>query len=312
MDSNDSGVNGGAAADLMGAGGNGGGNPDPVADPHASGDPGADPNAGGDPNGGADPDWYATVSGDPAEGESASLRDWLKSAGVKDVNQLAKMARDNVKAARDSGRIKLPGEGASEAEIAEYRKAIGVPDDPTGYQRPEFKDAEGNPIELNTDMLDRVTALAHKEGLPAGPLENVLKGLIQQEMEEKAEAEGALTTKAQAHVKSWGEEASDKLAAIDQVAKTAGITRDEMIQARSMWGPERALDIFAKLGEGVREDVLVQGGSKKFGVNAAEAQKELETLRSDPKVMVPGSAENLRYNRLNDIVADAAAAAAAG
>ena len=135
-----------------------------------TGDAGGD-QGGGD--GGADPDWYNEISAESGQDGTPALRDWLKSAGIKDLDGLAKVARDNQKALRESGRVKIPGEGASEAEVSEWRKAIGVPDEPSGYRLPEFKDADGNPIEMNDDLLTVLADSAHKAGLPKAAYEAV-------------------------------------------------------------------------------------------------------------------------------------------
>ena len=57
------------------------------------------------------------------------------------------------------------GEGAAAEEIAAFHKAIGVPDDPKGYTIAPPKDDAGNEVPLNTPLLDRLTAAAHKAGL---------------------------------------------------------------------------------------------------------------------------------------------------
>src|SRR5690606_21574553 len=167
MDLNDGGAgeggNGGEAGtvdDILGGGGGGdagaggGEGGDAGAGGGGAGGEGGDAGASGG-GGGADTDGYEQVSAETGEGESASTRDWLKASGVKDINGLAKLARDNQRALRESGRIKVPGEGATDAEIAEFHKAIGVPEKPTDYAVPEFKDAAGNPIPINTALTDR-------------------------------------------------------------------------------------------------------------------------------------------------------------
>ncbi len=58
--------------------------------------------------GGGAPDWFANVSDKMGDGETASNRDWLGSLGIKDLDGLVKVARDNQRAVRESGRVKVP------------------------------------------------------------------------------------------------------------------------------------------------------------------------------------------------------------
>ena len=115
---NDGNAGAGTVDDLLGGGG--GAAADGAAGAGGGGDAGA--GAGGDAGaaGGDVPaDFLALFPADTPDGETASLQDWVKATGVKDVATLAKIARDNQKALRESGRVKIPGEGATPQEIAE-------------------------------------------------------------------------------------------------------------------------------------------------------------------------------------------------
>lgn len=316
----DAGQGGGAsAADVFGLGGAGDGGQGGAAG-GAHGDGGAGEGGQGDAGqGAADPAWYDQVSADLGEGEKASLRDWLKSAGVKDLNGLAKIARDNQTALRDSGRVKVPGEGASEAEVKAYRAAIGVPEEVTGYQLAEIKDANGEPVPMNTPLLDRLAANALKAGIPKGAYEAVVNDFVQAQLEEAATQDAALKAEATAKLKEWGAQANAKEGAIDRGLAALGLSRDEALKLRSALGAGRAMDIFSKLGEGVSEDVLVrgEGGRPRFGMTGAQAQEQIDAMKADPgaaaKIMVPGTPERTRYDRLLSIVGeDANRKAAAG
>lgn len=269
------------------------------------GDAAADANADG-----AEPDWYANLSAD-ADGDKASLRDWVKATGAKDLNGLAKIARDNQAALRESGRVKVPGEGASAEERAEFAKAIGVPEDASGYELPAPKGDDGEPLPLNDGMLQRLAENAHKAGIPKGAFEALLKEEVQSQLDERTAMEGELTRKATEHVKSWGAERDAKIAAVDTALNALGVNRDESMALRAALGPARALDMFAKLGAGLSEDNLMTGAAeRKFGVSGEQAQAEMDRLKADPdfqkKVAIPGSAERQRWNRLQEAAGAAA------
>lgn len=301
---------GGGAADLLGGAA-------AAAADQGGGDQGGADQGGGDNNdqGGQEPDWFANVSADVGEGEKTSTRDWLKAAGVKDIQSLAKMARDNQAALRDSGRIKVPGEGASADEVKAYRAALGVPENASGYEFKAPVGEDGQPIELNDGTLTRIAEFAHKHGLPKGPMEGLVADYVQGELDDLATAQREQDAAAQAWVKAQGGDANGKIAAIDRAASALGLTPQDLQGLRSAWGAEKALSVMSKLGEGMAEDVMITGGRGKFGVSGAEAQAEIDRLASDPefvkKLNDPNSAESARWRRLNDAAGEAANRAAA-
>lgn len=295
----------GSAADLLG-GGEGGataGGGDGGAVDGGNGDTGS-----GTTLDGVDPDWYAQLSADAGE-EDASLRDWVKAVGVKDLNGLAKIARDNQRAVRDSGRIKVPGEGASPEDIASFHKAIGVPEDPKGYEIKAPVGDDGEPIALNTGLLDRLSESAHKAGMPKQAFEAVVSDFIQLQLDEAAAINTQGQKDAEAVVKGWGADATEKLAAVDRAAAALNLTRDDLVGLRNAWGAEKTLTVMARLGGGLTEDtMLTDTGRQRFGVTGAQAQAEMDRLKTDrafmDRVMVPGSAEYVRWNRLQDAAAE--------
>lgn len=297
---NDAGASGGdtgTAADLLGgattddAGAAAGG----AADDAAAGAAG-----GGD---GGEPAFLTTLSADVGDGETASNRDWIKAKGFKDLDGLVKAYRFTEKGLHDSGRVKVPGEGAPPEEISAYRAAIGVPEDAKGYAVPEVKGADGKPIALNMPELERAMGLAHKHGVPKPAMDAILAEMAQEQAAQFDDQIKAQEKAAHDHVKGWGADKDAKLAAINAAAKEAGLTREDMQFLRAMpGGPAKMLDMLAKFGSSFSEDSLIRGDRQRFGVNAADAQKELDTMKADAavaaKVKVPGSAENQRWNRL--------------
>lgn len=298
--------NTGSITDLIG------GDPAPAANP-ASGDPapGGDPAPAGD----IPADFLALFPAETAEGESASLQDWVKATGVKDAATLAKIARDNQKALRESGRIKVPGEGATAQEIAEYRAAIGVPEAPTGYQVPEFKDAAGNPIPINTALTERIFAKAHELGGPKALIEQLVAGEIQAQIEEYDAAVKQLQADAQKHVAGWGPEKEQGIAQVNAALKELGFSREDVDHMRAMpGGVGKFLDAMRKIGSTFTEDTLIKGDRQTFGMTAEQAQAEINAMKADravaDKVRVPGSPERQKWDRLNAVLAEAAAKAA--
>lgn len=297
---------GGGAADLLGAGAAPAGGGDGGAGDQGGGDGGFS-DGGGDQGG--DPAFYELLSAEGGDAANPSNRDWAKSAGVKDPDQAIKMLRDNMKAARAEGKFTVPGADAKPEDIAAFRTAIGVPDKPDGY---EIKGPEGVP--LNAPLIAKLAESAVKHGAPKGAFEGLVSDFIAAQLDEAATAAEALDDEAAAWVKEQGAGSTAKLAAVDTAARALGLSRDDMTGLRQALGPKRALDLLAKLGDGMAEDTLITGGKGRFGVTGAEAQAEIDRLKTDPefqkKVMVKGSPESERWNRLNNAAAEGKAKAA--
>ncbi len=296
---------GGAAALLGGAAGAAGGDGGAGGGGDPGGAAGGDGGAGGQ-GGDAAPDWFERVSAQAAEGEGASNRDWLATKGFKDIDTLVKSYREAEKSLRDGGRIKVPGEGAKPEEVTAFRSAIGVPEAVDGY---EVKAPEGVP--LNEPLINALRESALKHGAPKGAFEGLVSDFIQVQLDEQTAEAKRQDELAAGWVKEQGAKANEQLAHIDTAARSLGLTRTDMAGLRSGLGADRALGLLAKLGAGMAEDVLITGGSNKFGVSGAQAVAELDRLKSDADFQAknkPGSPERQRWDRLNRTVAEHLAA----
>jgi hypothetical protein len=264
---------------------------------------------GGEGGGGeADATFLELFSAEGGDAENPSNRDWIKALGVKDIDGLAKIARDNQKAAR-GGAVKPPGEGAKPEEIAAFHRSIGVPDAPEGYEVVKPEDAD-----LDPGFIDPMKAIAHKSGVPAPAFKAMAEGFIAWQRDQlnamdKAEQEdGAAWRKAQ------GAQEAAKVTDAQRAAAMIGLSPEEVIGIQrglalvtGKPGSSRTLDILAKLGGGMAEDSLSGGGKGRFGVTAAEAQAEIDRLTVDAefgkKLLAKDPAATARWGRLNEAVA---------
>jgi hypothetical protein len=310
LDGGAGGAEGAAATGAEGAGGDGGAAAAAAVGGGDAGAAAAAAAAGAGGEGAQDPDWYDQISADVPEGESASLRDWLKSKGVKDLNGLTKSYRDAEKGLRDSGRIKVPGEGASDEELASFHKAIGVPDDVKGY---EVKLPETNGgLELDSDMVGKLAEIAHKSGVPKGGFEAIANAYVESQVAAHLERVQREDQGRDAKLTEWGANKDQKIAEANAAMRTLGLSKDDVgamqiaLGTADKAGSARVLEILQTIGAGIAEDVLSTGGSGRFGITASEARGQLDTMKADPdmgaKVMQAGSPENLRWNRLLEIV----------
>lgn len=89
-----------------------------------------------------------------------------------DLVAAALKLRDDV-----SSRIKIPDADAAPEEVAKYRKALGIPDDPKGY---EVKVPEGLDLnDIDKAMLDAIRPVAHEAGVSAKAFERLATGWLQ-------------------------------------------------------------------------------------------------------------------------------------
>ncbi len=259
--------------------------------------------------GGATPDWYGTLSAEK-QGDAISDLDWLKETKAADVNALVKIARDNQRAVRDGGRIKVPGADAPAEDVAAWHKAIGVPEDTSGYAIEAPTGADGKPVALDTALIERLAGSALKSGMPAAAFKAVIGEVIAQQVEAAAGLDTEQQAAGNAWVKAQGTAGTEKLAAVDRAFDVLGITGAEAVGLRNQLGAAKLLDIFSRIGGSIREDTLSGDGRKSFGLSGTEAKAQMASLRSDAtwreKAMIPGTPQNIQYHRLNDMIGEAA------
>lgn len=299
----------GGAAALLGGGGDGGnGGGVDGGDGGAGGGAAIETqggNGGGDGGAGAvDPDWYASLSADTGEGETASHRDYIKAKGFKDLDGLVKAYRFAEKGLHDSGRVKVPGDGATAEDVASFRSAIGVPENAEGYEV-KLPETSGG-LELNGDLIGKLAGIAHEAGTPKAAFETIANAFVAHQVEEhiaEVKRQDDLTQKV---LGEWGADKDAKLADCQAAMRGLGLDHSKVAQLQAAWGSDEALKFLAKIGGGMAEDTLITGGTGRFGVSASEAQAEINRLKADQsmmdKIMTPGTPERQRWDRLNDVV----------
>lgn len=289
--------------------------PAPAGDPAAPAAPAAP--AGGDPaapagdpaapspDSGANLDWLEALSAEGGDADNPSNRDYIKSKGIKSLDDLTKSYREAEKALRASGKITVPGADAKPEEVAAFRTAIGVPETADAYEVKLPDGIEG--VELNTGLIDRLRAKAIEGGTPKGAFETLASELIQAQLDEHMELVQRQDTLVADTFKEWGADKPQKLADAMAAKRALGWSDKDIAGIQRVIGADRVLKDLAKLGGGMGEDVLITGGVGRFGVTPAEAQVEINKLKTDPafqqKVRIAGSPERLRWDRLNAAIA---------
>lgn len=248
--------------------------------------------AGGE--GGAPPEWLGIFSDKaPGEGQTAS-REWVKSKGFKDPDAMVSSYRELEAKFLSGDKIVLPKEGDSPEAIEAFHKAIGRPEAADKY---DLKLGEGE--EVNEDLAKVMREAAFKAGVPASmfaamaePFNAYMRDVLQSH-------EAAQVQQRDAGVAEYKSEVGDKfnthIAAGNKAMRLLELTGEDIAGIEQGLGTKKTLALFAKLGMGMGEDILLDaGGRPKFSMSKEEAQAELDRsgkepgyldkLKSDPNV----------------------------
>jgi hypothetical protein len=267
------------------------------------GDAGAGAGDGGDGAAAPDPaEWMKSFSGEKPEAGGLSNQEWLAKTGVKDLDHLVQLTRDNQKAARTAG-IKVPGEGATEAEVTAFREALGVPKEAGGYEVKLPEGIEG--FEVDSAFLGPLQELAHKHNVPKGAFE-ALAGQFMAAQAETAIADAANAVKERdAVLKEWGADADARKGEFRRGAEILGLNKSAIQSIQNGFGVKATMNLLAKVGSLAGEDFFASAGSasQRFGVaDGAAAQKQIDAMVNDPEMAAKLRAQDPvavgRYNRL--------------
>jgi hypothetical protein len=273
---------GGGAAGLLG--GQGGGDDAAAAAAAAGGQGGGEGNAA----------WLDIFSDKPAgEGQTAA-REWVKSKGWKDPDAMAASVRELEGKFLSGDKVVLPKDGDSPEIVEAFHKAIGRPDAADKY---DLKLGEGE--EVNDDLAKVMREAAFKAGVPASmfaamaePFNAYMRGVMEQHEAGQVQQRDAGVAEYKAEV---GDKFNTHIAAGNKAMRLLEMTGEDIAGIEAGLGTKKTLALFAKLGMGMGEDILLDaGGRPKFSMSKEEAQAELdrvgkepgylEKLKSDPNV----------------------------
>ena len=304
----------GNAADVLGEAGTAGGGASGGEGTGGSGQGGGA--SSGDIGGGADPDWFMNLSGESADDDNPSNRDYVKGKNFKTLDDVVKSYREAERAVRDGGRVKVPGEGATAEDVAAYRKAIGVPDKVDGYEikgpvnddGSAMLDSYGRPIALDTDLIGKLAESALKGGTPKAAFEGLVSDFVKMQLDAAAETDRSESAKAAAVKKSWGADGDAKMLDVETGIKAMALDKDQVRAFRNLLGGDKAMELFQKIGSGMSEDSLFGTRRANFGTSAVEAQAKMDAAKADPEfrkqLAVKGSSQALQWAQWQAIVGE--------
>jgi hypothetical protein len=296
--------------DFFGAGGAGGGEA-PAGEAPAGEAPAGEAPAGEAPAGEAPAaaEWMKSFSAEKGEGEDVSNQEWLAKLGVKDLDGLAKIARDNQRALRESGRVKVPGDGASEGDVKAYREAVGAPLEAAAYAVDMPEAAKG--FELDTAFIDPMKAIAHKYHIPAAAFKELGDAFMQAQLESVQGDAASANAERDATIKEWGPTAEQGKEEFRRGLDVLGLKTADAKAIQTGLGAKRTLELFRKIGQMAGEDFF-QGNNgrpaERFGVaDEASARKQLAGMEADPETRKKLRAKDpvtvARFNGLTEAIA---------
>lgn len=152
-----------------------------------------------------------------------------------------------------------PGEGATEGEIAEYRKAMGIPDRPEDYHLPK---PEGFPEEIISDEWFRNAA--HEIGLSKDQAEKVYaqyyQNMAEQLQTQKAEKLQKQKKAVEEMQREYGGEYDAKLTQGKRaVQEIGGADFAKFLEESGLGDDPRMIRAAIRMGELIGEDSLVAG-----------------------------------------------------
>lgn len=209
---------------------------------------------------------------DPFSGLEAGTREWIGTAGIKDVSALAEKARG---AEALIGRsVQIPGAEAKPEDWDKFYGKLGRPENADGY---EFKLPENLPAELPYDgeFAGSFKAEAHKEGLTGKQAANLHDWFVQNQAGLFAKSQETMAADAvkatEAFEAKWGPSGSDTFKSKADYAVRAldGLGLKDAFHARGL---------LAKAGE--RDNIVIDPTIGFALAQIGEAMFKEDTLES--------------------------------
>ena len=171
-----------------------------------------------------------------------------------------------------------PTEKSTPEEVAEYRKAIGVPESPEAYNLKPEQLPEG--VVWDENVAKRAAELAHKHNVPAAAMQEFMKfdmeraALMNQAAAQMIETQ--LETGRAELQAVWGDKMPEKIELARRAAVTAGV--DPTSQG---FVDPQVVKAIVNLAEKLSDDKLVAGDQT--GVSSTRARaKDIMTNASNP------------------------------
>lgn len=259
----------------------------PPADPPTTSTPPADDGNAGTPSGDFD---FRKVVGDDgkfSDGWTENLPEDLKpyAATLGKYPNATELLRGLGNASKLIGQktqgVQVPGPDAKPEEIAEFHKALGVPESPEGYNltKPE-KLPDG--VEWNEDEIKGFAEFAHKQGL----LPDQTKALIEFDMQRQQSLVGKASANVEEFVAKqredlkteWGEEFDGNIDRAKAAASALGLDPNDAEIGNSA----KMIKALHRASLLMKEDQIATGNKVGYGQSN---EAKMEEIRRSPEYM---------------------------
>ncbi len=226
-------------------------------------------------------DWRAALKTDEA-------KEFAKNSA--DVDHLVNRALDMRR--QLSTAIIKPGKDAKPEQVAAYRKAMDIPDDPKGYgiAKPEHYTDEVFQSEAVQSRIGAIAKIAHDHGVPRGAMKGIIDEYFKMEagvLASQVEADTRFAAETDAQLKKeWGADYDKNKEfanrAFGHIAKQAGVDVQALKEIETKGGrflmdDPSMVRIFAALGREMGEGTL---GALPTAAERAGGEQEIRDIRA--------------------------------
>ncbi|GAT33290.1 hypothetical protein TSACC_21703 [Terrimicrobium sacchariphilum] len=223
------------------------------------------------------------------------LGDYRASLGkFKNVGDMAKSYRELETKLGVKGTF-IPGKDAKPEEVAAYRKAVGIPDEPTKYNiKPEqLPDGFTWPAD---EAIKPILEVAHRHNIPEAALRELIGANIGAQAAASAELAKAQLEEGKAQLqREWGDKFGANIQRAAAAAKLAGVDPNSV----GFTDPEVVKAVVA-LAAKISDDQFVTSGGTGSGSKGGVAEaREIQTNPDHPKYKAyqEGDADTVAYVR---------------
>jgi len=216
----------------------------------------------------------------PAEGQTqpapvSERPEWLPENfwrdGQADYQALAKSYRGMQEIlGRKSQSVLVPNEKSKPEEVAEFRKALGVPENPDDYLKTLKPEALPEGVQFDEALAKRAAELAHKHNIPPAALKELAALQIGQVQAMAQASEQMVMQQLEADRKQLKDEFGEKYSEKLDIAKRVAVTAQVPLETRGFTDPNM-IKLALWAADQIAEDKLVSANSSPMQVGRDRA-----------------------------------------
>lgn len=161
--------------------------------------------------------------------------------------------------------VVVPNEGATEHEIAEYRKAIGVPESATAYELQPENMPEG--MDWDSELAGEWSNVFHEAGISQEQAQRISQAYSDITSKQLEQAKQTIDTNSQAEMeaqreavkKQWGDKYDQNMDAAVNMATTMGFDMDSAADIAALRNP-KVLNMLVEKHSSLQEGSIPRGG----------------------------------------------------